>query len=156
MNTVGPVHATPGGSTSGPATATIPTATLLTTTACHLCEDAHAELARRAARGELTLEVVPLDSAEGRALRDVRAMIERDRNHPSIIAWTLINEDWGTRLIENADHRTGADMDFPADRRCGQGAPFYDSAQANELRCGDIAVCGQLTRMQCNRPCYAP
>lgn len=68
MNTVGPVHATPGGSTSGPATATIPTATLLTTTACHLCEDAHAELARRAARGELTLEVVPLDSAEGRAL----------------------------------------------------------------------------------------
>ena len=32
-------------------------------------------------------------------------ILARDRNHPSIIAWTLINEDWGTRLVENAEHR---------------------------------------------------
>ena len=32
-------------------------------------------------------------------------ILRRDRNHPSIIAWTIINEDWGTRLIENAEHR---------------------------------------------------
>ena len=32
-------------------------------------------------------------------------MIARDANHPSIIAWTIINEDWGTRLVEDADHR---------------------------------------------------
>ncbi|GGK63798.1 glutaredoxin family protein [Ornithinimicrobium pekingense] len=46
----------------------VPRATLLTTSACHLCEDAHAELARRAERGELSLEVVSVDSDEGRRL----------------------------------------------------------------------------------------
>lgn len=46
-------------------------------------------------------------SAEaGRRMRDTMAgIVARDGNHPSIICWTLINEDWGTRLIENADHR---------------------------------------------------
>lgn len=53
---------------AGPALSTLPRATLLTTTACHLCDDAHEELARRAALGELTLQVAALDSAEGRAL----------------------------------------------------------------------------------------
>jgi hypothetical protein len=39
-------------------------------------------------------------------LRDtMEGILHRDGNHPSIIAWTIINEDWGTRLIENADHR---------------------------------------------------
>lgn len=42
--------------------------TLLTSTACHLCEDAHDELAQRAARGELDLEVVHVDSDTGRHL----------------------------------------------------------------------------------------
>lgn len=35
----------------------------------------------------------------------MEGILKRDRNHPSIIAWTLINEDWGTRLVENAEHR---------------------------------------------------
>jgi hypothetical protein len=40
-------------------------------------------------------------------MRDTMAgILRRDRNHPSIIAWTIINEDWGTRLVENAEHRT--------------------------------------------------
>ncbi len=32
-------------------------------------------------------------------------MVARDWNHPSIIAWTLINEDWGTDLVHNPEHR---------------------------------------------------
>lgn len=44
----------------------------------------------------------------GSALR-LRAAMEgilaRDRNHPSIAIWTIINEDWGTRLREVADQR---------------------------------------------------
>jgi hypothetical protein len=32
-------------------------------------------------------------------------MVARDGHHPSIIAWTLINENWGTDLTRNAEHR---------------------------------------------------
>lgn len=32
-------------------------------------------------------------------------MIERDWNHPSIFAWTLVNENWGTDLARNPEHR---------------------------------------------------
>ena len=39
-------------------------------------------------------------------LRDVfRGILARDGHHPSIIAWTIINEDWGTELPEDPDHR---------------------------------------------------
>ena len=39
-------------------------------------------------------------------LRDTMSdILRRDGNHPSIVTWTIINEDWGTRLVENADHR---------------------------------------------------
>ena len=45
-------------------------------------------------------------SDSARRMRETMAgILNRDRNHPSIIAWTLINEDWGTRLVENAEHR---------------------------------------------------
>ncbi len=44
--------------------------------------------------------------ASARRMRDtMEGIIRRDGHHPSIIAWTIINEDWGTRLVENADHR---------------------------------------------------
>lgn len=36
----------------------------------------------------------------------MEGILARDRNHPSICVWTLINEDWGTRLREVADQRT--------------------------------------------------
>ncbi|WP_210529684.1 glycoside hydrolase family 2 protein [Rubellimicrobium arenae] len=36
----------------------------------------------------------------------MEGILARDRNHPSIVIWTLINEDWGTRLREVADQRT--------------------------------------------------
>ncbi|MCB9153909.1 MAG: glycoside hydrolase family 2 [Caldilineae bacterium] len=44
------------------------------------------------------------DSAE-RARQTFHGMVERDGHHPSIIAWTLINENWGTDLSRNAMHR---------------------------------------------------
>ncbi len=44
-------------------------------------------------------------ATDRRAQATFRGMIERDGNHPSIIAWTLINENWGTDLTRNPDHR---------------------------------------------------
>jgi len=42
----------------------------------------------------------------GERLRETMAgILRRDGNHPSIIAWTIINEDWGTRVYESAEHR---------------------------------------------------
>lgn len=35
----------------------------------------------------------------------MEGILARDRNHPSIVVWTLINEDWGTRLREVAEQR---------------------------------------------------
>ncbi|MEZ4616920.1 MAG: glycoside hydrolase family 2 TIM barrel-domain containing protein [Caldilineaceae bacterium] len=43
--------------------------------------------------------------ASQRAKETFVRMVERDWNHPSIIAWTLINEDWGTDLARNPEHR---------------------------------------------------
>ncbi len=50
--------------------------------------------------------VATFTTRSAQRLRDtMEGILRRDRNHPSIIAWTIINEDWGTRLIENAEHR---------------------------------------------------
>ncbi len=46
-----------------------PTVTLLVTTGCHYCEDALGELAARADHGDLGLNVVSIDSEQGRALQ---------------------------------------------------------------------------------------
>lgn len=35
----------------------------------------------------------------------MEGILARDRNHPSIVIWTLVNEDWGTRLREVAEQR---------------------------------------------------
>jgi beta-galactosidase/beta-glucuronidase len=35
----------------------------------------------------------------------MQGILDRDRNHPSIVIWTLVNEDWGTRLREVAEQR---------------------------------------------------
>lgn len=43
--------------------------------------------------------------AAERAKQTFREMVARDWNHPSIIAWTLVNEDWGTDLVRNPEHR---------------------------------------------------
>lgn len=45
------------------------------------------------------------ERAAERARVTAEGIIARDGHHPSIIAWTIINEDWGTRLTEDPDHR---------------------------------------------------
>lgn len=45
------------------------------------------------------------DASSERAKQTFRSMVERDNHHPSIIAWTLINENWGTDLSRNPEHR---------------------------------------------------
>jgi hypothetical protein len=40
-----------------------------------------------------------------RMRQTMQGILRRDGNHPSIIIWTLINEDWGTRLVEDSGHR---------------------------------------------------
>jgi glutaredoxin len=45
--------------------------TLLVTTGCHFCEDARDELTIRVDRGELKLNVVSIESEQGRALQTV-------------------------------------------------------------------------------------
>ena len=44
------------------------------------------------------------DSAR-RMRETMEGILARDGNHPSIVIWTLINEDWGTRLCEDPLHR---------------------------------------------------
>ena len=44
-------------------------------------------------------------AAAVRLKQTMEGMIARDGNHPSIVIWTLINEDWGTRLCDDPDHR---------------------------------------------------
>jgi Glycosyl hydrolases family 2, sugar binding domain/Glycosyl hydrolases family 2, TIM barrel domain/Glycosyl hydrolases family 2 len=53
-------------------------------------------------------------AAEVRAKQTLAGMIERDGNHPSIVAWTIINESWGVDLVGDAGHRAwlGEMVDF--------------------------------------------
>ena len=45
------------------------------------------------------------DDADRRVKETFRDMVARDWNHPSIIAWTLVNENWGADLARNPEHR---------------------------------------------------
>ena len=50
--------------------------------------------------------VATFTANSARRMREtMQGILLRDGNHPSIIIWTLINEDWGTRLVEDAGHR---------------------------------------------------
>lgn len=44
-------------------------------------------------------------AAAGRGRETLRAMIEDLGNHPSVVIWTIINEDWGTRLRDEVRDR---------------------------------------------------
>lgn len=35
----------------------------------------------------------------------MKGIVDRDGNHPSIVIWTIINENWGVDLVHDADHR---------------------------------------------------
>lgn len=45
------------------------------------------------------------DAAAARAQRTLQGIVDRDGNHPSIICWTIVNENWGTDLVHNPEHR---------------------------------------------------
>ena len=45
------------------------------------------------------------EAAAERLWTTMQGILERDGNHPSIIAWTIVNEDWGTELDEDPEHR---------------------------------------------------
>ncbi len=45
------------------------------------------------------------EPAKRRARDTLFGMVERDWNHPSIVIWTIVNENWGVDLAVNAGHR---------------------------------------------------
>lgn len=45
------------------------------------------------------------ERAKERARCTLAGIVNRDGNHPSIVIWTIINEDWGTELVTNPEHR---------------------------------------------------
>ena len=45
------------------------------------------------------------DHSARRMRETMEGILSRDGNHPSIVAWTLVNEDWGTRLRESVNQR---------------------------------------------------
>ena len=45
------------------------------------------------------------EAADARIKATFQAMVARDWNHPSIIAWSLVNENWGTDLARDPAHR---------------------------------------------------
>ncbi|CAI9404464.1 MULTISPECIES: glutaredoxin family protein [Aestuariimicrobium] len=63
-----------------------PQVTLLIAPGCHFCEDARAELAQRAARGEAGVELVDADSARGRELLM--------RHRPAMFPLVLVEGEW--------------------------------------------------------------
>jgi len=46
------------------------------------------------------------EAARQRAYDTMVGMVERDWNHPCIVIWTIVNENWGTDLAVNAAHRS--------------------------------------------------
>lgn len=45
------------------------------------------------------------EASAARLKETMLGILARDGNHPSIVIWTLINEDWGTRLCDTPAHR---------------------------------------------------
>jgi hypothetical protein len=45
------------------------------------------------------------DQSRARMEELLRGMVDRDGNHPSIICWTIVNENWGVDLVHDEDHR---------------------------------------------------
>ncbi|MCB0032825.1 MAG: hypothetical protein KDE51_02305, partial [Anaerolineales bacterium] len=80
------------------------------------------------------------EAASARAKQTFAEMVQRDNHHPSIIAWTLVNENWGTDLTRNVAHRRWL-------------ADFYEEAKAidptrlivdNSACVGNAHVAGDL------------
>lgn len=46
------------------------------------------------------------ERSRGRKEQLLKGIVDRDGNHPSIIIWTIINENWGVDLVHDPDHRS--------------------------------------------------
>jgi hypothetical protein len=60
------------------------------------------------------------DTIKQRVEQTLQEMIRRDFNHPSLIIWTIVNEDWGTALPLSASDRTWVSQMY---ERCKQLDP---------------------------------
>lgn len=56
--------------------------------------------------GELPSWTRMSTTAAERARQTLRELVDEHYNHPSLIAWSIINEGWGTRLHESSSDRT--------------------------------------------------
>jgi len=45
------------------------------------------------------------ERSRSRKERLLKGIVDRDGNHPSIVCWTIINENWGVDLVHDAEHR---------------------------------------------------
>lgn len=45
------------------------------------------------------------ERSRARKRRMLTGIVDRDCNHPSIVCWTIINENWGVDLVHDAEHR---------------------------------------------------
>ena len=45
------------------------------------------------------------ERSRGRKEKLLKGIVDRDFNHPSIVIWTIINENWGVDLVHDSDHR---------------------------------------------------
>jgi hypothetical protein len=76
---------------------------------CHLKPPTPAYLDAADHAGMLVWSELPswisLDGARSRVIETLEGIIERDANHPSLIAWTIVNEGWGTDLATSAEDR---------------------------------------------------
>jgi hypothetical protein len=50
------------------------------------------------------------DTIKARVEQTLREMVRRDFNHPSLVIWTIVNEDWGTTLPLSAADRRWVDQ----------------------------------------------
>jgi hypothetical protein len=48
---------------------------------------------------------VSTERSRARKIETLKGIVDRDGNHPSIICWTIINENWGVDLVHDPEHR---------------------------------------------------
>jgi Glycosyl hydrolases family 2, sugar binding domain/Glycosyl hydrolases family 2/Glycosyl hydrolases family 2, TIM barrel domain len=48
---------------------------------------------------------VSTERSRARKSETLKGIVDRDGNHPSIICWTIINENWGVDLVHDIEHR---------------------------------------------------
>ena len=48
---------------------------------------------------------ISTDRSRARKEATLKGIVDRDCHHPSIIIWTIINENWGVDLVHDAEHR---------------------------------------------------